>query len=355
MHNLYKVTLTSFLLTTLISPVFASSTQKEDIAREMEALAAQRVEYLNKLGVEHLANGDHEAAIAAFEKVLKTSPKPQFVDKLNYAFALKAGKRNADAFQAFSIILPESIEGIQALLQSNPLATTKGGSMTSSNELILSAYTSAGTLAFEMGKYEDALKYFIATDLIERSHQPPIVKEETKLFVALSGYQAGYQLNNADYKKISFQYFKKYFDLNPKHVTLDMYIQGAKAAYDSGDFATAELWARKVLDTLAVTQKIDEIKNKNTLTVLIHNLGGYAFKEQKNADAYYFYKMLMTYEKSLNPSPIDFYNAGAVAHVSGNHADAIKWLEKSLTLTLPQDVKASANTFIAESKKALHQ
>lgn len=355
MVSFYKVTLTSFLLTTFVSPVFASATsQQEEIKREMEALAAQRVEYHNKLGIEHLATGNHAAAIAAFEKVIKTSPNPQFVDKYNYAIALKEGGRDADAFAVFSGILPTDISGVQSLLHSMPIASFKGEAM-ASHELILSAYTSAGVLAYNLGKFVVAMEYFLITDTIENSMQPPIVKEETKLFVALSSFNAGYESNNADDKKISFLYFRKYFDMNPKYVDLDMYVKGAKVAYDSGDAATSELWVRKVLDTLAVTHKIDEITRKNTLVQLVRSLGVNAYKTQKYADAYYFYKTLMIYEKSLNPTPMDFYNAGTMAHLSGHHADAIKWIEESLALNLPQDVKDSASIFINQSKAALHQ
>lgn len=180
----------------------------------------------------------------------------------------------------FSSILPESIEGIQALLNSNPMvATKKRGSLTS-REFILGAYTTAATVAFKLSKYEDSLKYFLATDLIERTSRPPIVKEETKLFVALCGFNAGYQLNNPDYIKISFQFFKKYFDLSPKSITLDFYVKGARVSYDSGEFDASELWRRKVLDTIALSQRVDEISVKNLLILIARGLGGHAFKAQ---------------------------------------------------------------------------
>lgn len=355
MDNLRRTTLTSLFFMATISPLFASATsQKEEIKREMEELASKRSEYLNKLGMEHQEAGDHAASIAAFEKIIKNSPHPTFVDMLNYAYALNEGNRLQDAFKVLSRILPESIEGLQDLIKSNPMAATKQGGSLTSHEIILDAYGAAGTIAYQLGKYEDALKYFMAVDFIEKEGRPPIVREETKLFVALCGFNAGYELNNQDYIKISFQYFKNYFDLNPKHIILDFYLQGAQVAYDSGEFDASELWMRKVLDTIALTQRVDEISVKELLTKVVRNLGGHAFKAQKYDNAYYFYKALMTHSKSLNLAPMDFYNAGVIADKTGHHGDAIQWLEKALTLNLSEDTKERAKIMIARSKAAGH-
>ncbi|MDI9635425.1 hypothetical protein QPK87_21285 [Kamptonema cortianum] len=204
------------------------------------------------------------------------------------------------------------------------------------------SYYQAGTLALTLGQTESALNFLLLSQRLAKENK--IDRPYLPYLIAHEWHNLGGKTRNPQYFRLAVISYDEYFRSNPKMISLDDYIRAAGAALTAEQIdreseglrksylRKADLWMRKVVDTLQVTKESDRLNFKSAFKSNVLELAGIAHKAGDYHGALYFYEAILQNEAILNQpdlsSSIQYYNAGTMAYLAKDYAKAVLYLSQ---------------------------
>nr|MBP7729983.1 hypothetical protein [Alphaproteobacteria bacterium] len=296
-----------------------------------EGAAPSNVKY-NSAHHDHRAQGDAKNTLKLYEGEFYAHAYHQFIEWRNYATFLNNAGHKETAFLIYQKILPLLDTDLASLRKETLPARDYANRFMSTDEVLEMTYYEAGNLGLNLEHFESALNFHLCSQRIAKELHPPVKRQLLPYQIAVGWHTLGNKENNLKCAELATEAYKEYFNSSPKEISLDLWIQAASAALSAQKIEEASEWTKKVIDTLKVTLRVEELQLQHQLRINLQKLGAAAYKASDFASALTFYEGIVQNPTILNQpsvnSSMQYYNAGTLAYLAKQDGKARTYLSQ---------------------------